>query len=404
MFWTTVALSLRSLAANKLRSILAMLGIIIAVWSVISALALGAGAQASVLGRLNALGTNLLVIRPGQRGTGGVMTGTQQNLVPDDAAALLTIPNVTHAAPVVRGNVQVKYFNANANVAAIGTTPTYFAIRDFAVVKGRPLYDSDLDASARVCVIGPTTALNLFGPDFATFCVGESIQVKGVSYRVVGLTGAKGDQGWFNPDDQITLPYTTAMKQVLGVDHLGEIDLRAASQASLDGIESKATALLRKRHRIAPDAEDDFSVRNQAEMISTATTITTVLSLLLGGIAGISLLVGGIGIMNIMLVTVAERTREIGVRKAIGARERDVLRQFLVESVVMSGLGGCTGLLLGLATATILTAAQDKFALVVRPYSVVLAIGFSFAVGVFFGYYPARRAARLDPIEALRHE
>ena len=404
MFWTTVALSLRSLAANKLRSILAMLGIIIAVWSVISALALGAGAQASVLGRLNALGTNLLVIRPGQRGTGGVMTGTQQNLTPDDAAALLTIPNVTHVAPVVRGNVQVKYFNANSNVAAIGTTPTYFAVRDFAVVKGRPLYDSDLDASARVCVIGPTTALNLFGPDFATFCVGESIQVKGVSYRVVGLTGAKGDQGWFNPDDQITLPYTTAMKQVLGVDHLGEIDLRAASQASLDGIESKATALLRKRHRIAPDAEDDFSVRNQAEMISTATTITTVLSLLLGGIAGISLLVGGIGIMNIMLVTVAERTREIGVRKAIGARERDVLRQFLVESVVMSGLGGCTGLLLGLATATILTAAQDKFALVVRPYSVVLAIGFSFAVGVFFGYYPARRAARLDPIEALRHE
>ena len=404
LFWTIVRVSIKSLAANKLRSVLAMLGIIIAVWSVISALALGAGAQASVLNRLSSLGTNLLVIRPGQRGTGGVMTGTQQNLMPGDAMAMLDIPGVTHAAPVVRGNVQVKYYNANANVSCIGTTPTYFAIRDFQVVQGRPLFDSDLDASARVCVIGPTTALNLFGPDFASFCVGETIQVKGVSYRVIGLTGAKGDQGWFNPDDQITVPYTTAMKQVLGVDHLSEIDLRAASQDALDGIQAKATAILRKRHRIAAGAEDDFSVRNQAEMISTATTITTVLSLLLGGIAGISLLVGGIGIMNIMLVTVAERTREIGVRKAIGAREADILRQFLIESVVMSGLGGCIGLALGLATAVGLTAAQDKFALIVRPSSVILAICFSFGVGVFFGYYPARRAAGLDPIEALRYE
>ena len=404
MFWTTVALSLRSLAANKLRSVLAMLGIIIAVWSVISALALGAGAQASVLKRLSALGTNLLVIRPGQRGTGGVMSGTQQNLLPADAEALVGIPGVTRVAPVVRGPVQVKYFNNNSNVTAIGTTPTYFALRDFQVVQGRPLYDSDLDASARVCVIGPTTALNLFGPDFAAFCVGQSIAVKGVSYRVVGLTEAKGDQGFFNPDDQITVPYTTAMKQLLGVDHLGEIDVGAASQESLDAVQAKATAILRRLHHIAAGAEDDFSIRNQAEVISTATTITTVLSLLLGGIAGISLLVGGIGIMNIMLVTVAERTREIGVRKAIGARERDVLRQFLIESVVMSGLGGTVGLVLGFLTTVLLTAVQDKFSLVVRPSSVLLAIGFSFAVGVFFGYYPARRAARLDPIEALRYE
>ena len=404
IFWTIVRVSFKSLAANKLRSLLAMLGIIIAVWSVISALALGAGAQASVLNRLTSLGSNLLVIRPGLRGGGGVVSGTQQNLKPDDAMALVNIPGVTHVAPVVQSKGQLKYFNKNANTTILGTAPTYFAIRDFGVVQGRPLYDSDLDASARVCVIGPKAALNLFGEDYADFCVGQSIGVKGVSYRVIGLTESKGDQGWFNPDDQIIIPYTLAMKQVAGVDYLNEIDLRGASQDELDAVQARVEAILRKRHRIAPGGDDDFTVRNQAEIISTATTVTTVLSLLLGGIAGISLLVGGIGIMNIMLVTVAERTREIGIRKAIGARERDILRQFLIESVVMSGLGGTIGLLAGVATAALITAVQSSFALVVRPSSVFLAIGFSFAVGVFFGYYPARRAAGLDPIEALRYE
>ena len=272
IFWTIVHVALKSLAANKMRSMLAMLGIIIAVWSVISALALGAGAQATVLDNLSSLGTNLLVVRPGQRGTGGVMSGTQQNLVVADAEALLELDGVTHVAPVVRGNAQVKYYSDNASTTVLGTTATYFAIRNIEVVDGRPLYDGDCDATARVCVIGPDTAEALFGEDFASFCVGETIAVKGVSYRVVGLTAAKGDQGFANPDDQIIIPYTTAMKQVMGVDHLSEIDLRAESQEKLGAIQSDATQILRQRHRLRDVDDNDFSVQNQAEMISTMTT------------------------------------------------------------------------------------------------------------------------------------
>jgi putative ABC transport system permease protein len=403
MFWTIIRVALKSLAASKLRSILAMLGIIIAVWSVISALALGAGAQANVVNRLSALGTNLLIVRPSQRGTGGVISGSYQNLTLEDGLALLSIDDITHVAPVVRGNGQIKYFNKNTTTTILGSSATYFAIRDYQVATGRGLTDGDAQANARVAVIGPTTAEALFGKTF-DWAVGETISVKGVGYRVIGITKAKGDQGWSNPDDQIFIPYTTAMKQVLGVDHVSEIDIRCADGASLDAVQAQATQLLRKRHRLLPSAEDDFRIQNQAEMISTMTDITTVLSMLLGGIAGISLLGGGIGIMNIMLVTVAERTREIGIRKAIGARPRDILRQFLIESVVMSTLGGATGVVVALITAKVISSLQDKFSLLVQSYSIVLAIGFSLAVGIFFGYYPARRAAQLDPIEALRYE
>jgi putative ABC transport system permease protein len=403
MFWTIIRVALKSLAASKLRSILAMLGIIIAVWSVISALALGAGAQANVVGRLSALGTNLLIVRPAARGTAGVMSGSYQSLTLEDGLALLSIDDITHVAPVVRGNGQIKYFNKNTSTTILGTAPTYFAIRDYEVAIGRGLTDNDVQANARVAIVGPTTAETLFGKNY-DWAIGETISVKGVGYRVIGFTLAKGDQGWSNPDDQIFIPYTTAMKQVLGVDYVSEMDIRCADGASLDKVQAEATQLLRKRHRLLPTTEDDFRIQNQAEMISTMTQVTTVLSMLLGGIAGISLLVGGIGIMNIMLVTVAERTREIGIRKAIGARPRDILRQFLIESVVMSTLGGATGVVIALLTAKVISGLQDKFNLLVQPYSIVLAIGFSLAVGIFFGYYPARRAAQLDPIEALRYE
>ncbi len=403
LFWTTVKVSMKSLAANKLRSLLAMLGIIIAVWSVISALALAAGARQSIMNRISSMGTNLLMVTPAQRNIGGVMSGTYQNLKVEDAAALLAIPEVSHVAPVVRGNVQAKYLNRNTSTTLVGTAPTYFTIRSFVVEYGRPLTDADIDSAARVAVIGPTTAANLFGEDY-TWCVGESIQVKGVRYRVVGLLEAKGDQGWFNPDNQIIIPYTTAMKRVLGVTTVNEINIRAHDESQLAAVQEKVTQLLRKRHRLREDAENDFNVRNQADAISTANSVSMIMSAVLGGIAGISLLVGGIGIMNIMLVSVAERTREIGVRKALGARQRDILTQFLIEALVMSGLGGMIGLVVAFGTSAVLTKVQDRFVFIVQPESVLLAVGFSLCVGVFFGYYPARRAARLDPIEALRYE
>jgi len=403
IFWTVLEISLKSLASNKLRSILAMLGIIIGVWSVISALALAAGAQQSVSDRITSMGTNLLTISPSQRNSGGVFAGRYQNLKVDDAASLLSIPEVYGTAPVVRGSVQAKYFNRNTSTTVLGTSPSYFAVRNFVVEHGRALTDGDCDASSRVAVIGTTTAKSLFGDDYI-WSLGQPIQIKGVSYRVIGLLQSKGDQGWFNPDNQIIVPFTTAMKQVLGVTYLDEIAVSAKDESQLTTLQSKATLLLRKRHYLTEDKDNDFDIRNQADLLSTASNINLVLSLLLGGIAGISLLVGGIGVMNIMLVTVAERTREIGIRKAIGAKQRDILRQFLIESIVMSTLGGLIGGITGIITAQFGSMVQDNISFIVKPTSVLLALSFSLAVGVFFGYYPARRAAKLDPIEALRYE
>jgi putative ABC transport system permease protein len=403
MFWTIVKVAMRSLAANKLRSLLAMLGIIIGVWSVISALALAEGAQFTITNRLSSLGTNVVMISPGQWGKNGVFTGSRENLKINDALALLSIPEVARVAPVVRGAVQARYLNKNAHTSLVGTSPSYLAIRDFKVERGRAITDADADGLSRVALIGPAVAKSLFGDDFA-WGLGESIQVNGVSYRVAGILKSKGDQGWFNPDDQIIVPYTTAMKQVLGINYLHEVDVSAKDASKLDEVQKRATLRLRKRHRLGEDARNDFTIDNMADILSAFQTVTKVLRVLLGGIAAISLLVGGIGVMNIMLVTVAERTREIGIRKAIGAKRRDILRQFLIESVVMSAMGGLLGVIAGLLTSKVVTAAQSNFALIVTPGSVLLAIGFSAGVGVFFGYYPALRAARLDPIEALRYE
>ncbi|MBN2491626.1 MAG: ABC transporter permease [Planctomycetes bacterium] len=401
LLWTIIKVALGSLLANKMRSFLAMLGIIIGVGAVISMLALGAGARHQVMNRITAMGTNLLVVRPGGAQRRGVQSGSRESLTLGDAEAVLqSVPDVQALAPLVRGRAQVKYFNANTDTTIAGTSLSYLAIRGFELAKGRAFTSVEEDYAARVAVLGSAVSTQLFGERDP---VGERIRVKNVNFRVIGVLKAKGDQGWFNPDDMVMVPYLTAMRRVLGQPYLDELDVQAQDAATLARVETQITSLLRKRHRIRAGADDDFHVRNQAELIEMASTVTRTFTILLGGIAGISLLVGGIGIMNIMLVTVTERTREIGVRKAIGARDRDVLSQFLIESILISGLGGILGIVLGFGVAGILSGLSD-YQTVVETQSVILALAVSGSVGVFFGYYPARRAARLDPIVALRYE
>jgi putative ABC transport system permease protein len=293
--------------------------------------------------------------------------------------------------------------NKNNRVTITGTGPTYFAIRSFTVERGRPFTDSEAERLARVAVIGPTTAGNLFDTDEP---LGQAIKLNGVNFTVIGVTKAKGDQGYANPDDQVLIPYSTAMKQVFGVDYLREVDIQAADGADITQLQKDTTTLLRRRHRLQTDSADDFNIRNQAEMLEAASAMGDTFNILLGGIASISLLVGGIGIMNIMLVTVTERTREIGVRKAIGAKDRDILGQFLIEAILMSGIGGIIGVGAGIGAARILPLIPrfSTFTTVVTPSSVIISISFAAAVGIFFGFYPAYRAAILNPIDALRYE
>ena len=401
LFFTVMKVALRSLVANKLRSFLAMLGIIIGVGAVISMLAFGAGAQRQVMDRVTAMGTNLLIVRPGNRGTGGVVSGTQQNLTLEDAQAIVTdVGSVLQLAPVVGGSAQVKYLGKNSRVSIIGSAPPYIPMRNFEVEKGRGFTEVEADKLAHVAILGPTTVTNLFDDNEA---VGETIKLNGINFLVVGVLKAKGDQGFYNPDDQIILPYSTAMKQVFGVDKLREIDIEGVDKADINKLQDDIATLLRKRHRIQSGAANDFFVQNQAELIETASSFSRMFAILLGGIASISLLVGGIGIMNVMLVTVTERTREIGVRKAIGARNRDILSQFLIEAMLMSGVGGVIGVITGVGIASAV-ARFTNFSTIVETSSILLALSFSAGVGIFFGYYPAYRAAALDPIDALRYE
>jgi len=401
LFWTIVKVALKSLVANKLRSFLAMLGIIIGVAAVIAMLALGAGARKQVMARISSMGTNLLVVRPGQSWHRGVRAETHQNLTLDNAKALLEeVPGIYQLAPVVTGSAQIKYYAQNSQVRIVGTSPTYLPIRNFEVGQGRLFTEREINRCARVAILGPTTVTDLFEDSDP---LGEKIKIKGINFRVIGVLKAKGDQGWFNPDDQAVIPYTTAMKQLLGLDYLREIDIQAAEGADLSQVQAEATEVLRRQHRLTSEQEDDFRIRNQAEILETASSVTKTFTILLASIASISLLVGGIGIMNIMLVTVTERTREIGVRKALGAKDQDILRQFLIEALLMSGLGGGVGVLVGIG-ASALVERLTEFEVSVQLTSVLLAVLFSGAVGVFFGYYPARRAAMLDPIEALRYE
>lgn len=400
LFWTICKVAVGSLVSSKMRSFLAMLGIIIGVGAVISMLALGAGAQKQVMQRVQDMGSNLLSIRPAHQRSGGV-AGTKQNLTLEDAQAIVKkIDNVQEVAPIVRGNSQIKYYNENVPASIIGSATTYFSTRNNTVTKGRVFTESEVGCSARVAVIGPDLAELLF---IDVNPVGETVKIKNISFRIVGVLKEKGEGNRDNTDEAMIVPYTVAMKRLFGEIRLNDIDVCVKEGKNMSFVEAELLALFRKRHRIATDDDDDIRVFNQEELIETASNVGQTFSMLLGGIASISLFVGGIGIMNIMLVTVTERTREIGVRKAVGARNQHILLQFLLESIIISGLGGLCGIAAGYGIAYGI-GNMTAFTPVVEMKAVLLSLSVSVTVGVFFGYYPAQRAAQLDPIIALRYE
>lgn len=398
--WTIVKLAFKSLISNKLRSFLAMLGIIIGVSAVISLLSLGTGAQKQISEQVSSMGKNILTIRPGARNAGGVRTSLNNTLKLEDAEALVReIPEIEQVSPLAGSSYQIKYFNKNTVSTVNGVASTYFGIRNIAVEKGRLLNESDAEGSSRIAVIGSQVVEDLFGKGEP---IDESIKINGINFKVVGTLVKKGDGG-FSPDSNIFIPYKVAMKQLIGTTTPRSIEVQGKEGSDMLKVEESVKTVLRKKHEIREGGDDDFQTFNMAEMIKQSESFTQIFTFLLSGIAGISLIVGGIGIMNIMLVTVTERTKEIGIRKAIGAKEKDILSQFLIESVVMTTSGGILGIVFGFGISKLI-GAFIPFPPIVTISSIVVSISFSTAVGVFFGYYPARRAAKLDPIEALRYE
>jgi putative ABC transport system permease protein len=400
LLWDILRSAVRSLLANRLRTFLTMLGVVIGVGAVVAMIALGEGARANVERSIMSMGTNLLFVRPGAPQRTPVRSGSVETLTPEDAEAAAVTPGIVAGAPEVSRGAQVKYYAANTNSSIMGTTPEYFSVRAFTFVEGEPFTEPDVIAQRRVAVLGSGVADELFG---GMSPVGERIQIKGVSFTVVGLLASKGEAGWFNPDNQIVIPITTAQKALFGIDHLTGLSLQLEPNAEMEPIVGELERLLRERHRIREGAENDFEIRTQAEMVQRMGEITGTLTALMGGVAAVSLLVGGIGIMNIMLVSVRERTREIGVRKAVGARRRDILLQFLIEAVLVSVTGGVIGIAVGYGIAAAI-ARFGGWETMVPAYAVALSVATSVGIGILFGVWPAREAARLDPVEALRYE
>ncbi len=394
--------ALDAVLANKLRSLLTMLGIVIGIAAVITMVALGEGAQRSVEARLKTLGANVLTVRPGQSFMGGLGRG-QALLSVEDAEALREAPRaIREVAPELEGRFQIERGASNANLSLLGTWPSYFSVNNNQLAAGRLFTEAEDRGRRRVAVLGALVGAQLGGVPTESL-VGETIRVAGVPFEVIGVLKEKGSQGFANPDESIYIPLATAQFRVMGSDRIRSIAVQAESEAQMDDAMVEIDQILRREHRLRPGEAADFNIRDQASLLSTVQETTQTFTLLLAGIAAISLVVGGIGIMNIMLVSVTERTREIGLRKALGARPNDILFQFLIESLVLCLVGGALGLLLGLGGSFALQRLAGWNA-TVSPESVVLAFAFSAGVGVFFGIWPARRAASLAPIESLRYE
>jgi len=403
-FLNILRLALRALARNKMRSLLTMLGIIIGVGAVIATVSIGQGAQYLVQQGIQNMGTNAVFIAAGSNRPGGARLGfwAVKSLTIDDLNAILReVPLIREAAPAVVNRTQIVYQNQNWNTSVTGTTPNYFEIRNWAVESGTVFSQDEVDMAANVCVLGTTVANILFEKENP---IGETVRIGNLPFRVVGVLESKGQSVMgTDQDDVIFAPYTTVQKKISGITWIQFMNASAVTQAASLAAVPQITALLRERHRIRPGEDDDFFVRTQSEVADLANQTQSVMTLLLGSIASVSLIVGGIGIMNIMLVSVTERTREIGVRMAVGATEKDVQNQFLLEAVTLSMAGGLGGIVLGLIGSALIS----KFLTwptLISFWAILIAAIFSAAVGVFFGFYPARKAARLDPIEALRYE
>jgi len=407
--WQSARIAVRALRVNKLRSALTMLGIIIGVGAVIAMVAVGSGAQARVAEQIQSLGSNLIVVLSGSVTSSGLRLGhgSRPTISADEAWAIQReVRAVQVAAPSVRGTEQVVYGNLNWATTVQGVTAEYFEARDWSLVAGRPIGSDDVEGATKVALLGQTTIENLFADADP---LGQVIRVHNVPFVVIGVLERKGQSSWGqDQDDVILLPLSTAKKAVLGVGKanprgVGTIAIKIRPEEDMAEAEVQIRALLRQRHKLKSDQEDDFWLRNLADVLQTQEESSRVMTYLLAAIASVSLVVGGIGIMNIMLVSVTERTREIGLRMAVGARRRDILVQFLVEAITLSLIGGAIGITVGLGGSRAISYVAEWRTLV-APEAIALAFGFAAAIGVFFGFYPARKAARLNPIEALRYE
>jgi putative ABC transport system permease protein len=402
--WQTVFIALRALRRNKLRSSLTALGIIIGVAAVVAMVAVGNGAQASITKQVAALGENLLTVFAGSKSSGGVNSGlgsASTITLADTEAIAREIADVVAVSPEDSTTAQAIANGRNWSTTVVGESPQYLQIRDWKLTAGSMFTDREVRSAAKVAVIGSKTALELFGPINP---VGQSVRVKNIPFVIIGLLESKGaGMGGQNQDDRIIIPYTTAMKRVTGDRYLRSVNLQIRSSERMEIAQAQITSLLRQRHRLTAGQNDDFNIFNQKDIADTVSSVTGIVKLLLGAISSLSLVVGGIGIMNIMLVSVTERTREIGIRIAVGAQPSAIQLQFLIEAVTLSLLGGFVGVVLGIVGAQ-LVGIVSTFQPIVTAESIVLAFGVSFAIGVFFGFYPARKASALDPIEALRYE
>ncbi len=399
----TIAVAFQSIRANKLRSVLTMLGIIIGVGAVITMVALGSGAQKAVEDRIAALGANVFTVFAGQGSRGGIRITDRTILSTDDYESLVRDGKLLKAVvPEMQQSLQVKYGNQNSNINVVGTTPNYLEVRNYTVPHGRMFTPGDDEARQRYAVLGAAVP-RMLGANPAAM-IHQTLQVRGINFEIIGVLSEKGSAGgWSNPDEQILIPLQTAKYRVFGSDRLRSMSVQVADGVPLEQGMVDLERILRREHRIRPGGENDFTIRNQQDILATQQQTTQVFTTLLASIAAVSLLVGGIGIMNIMLVSVTERTREIGVRKALGATRANIMLQFLVEALVLCLVGGLFGILAGIGTAMALSSLMQWNTLI-SPIAVGVAFGFSALVGLFFGIWPARRAARLDPIVALRYE